>query len=50
MSDITGDLISQAEEINGVKLVIAEVELAEAEQLRTLGDKLRDQLKPSVIF
>lgn len=50
VSDVTGDLISQAEEINGVKLVIAEVELAEAEQLRTLGDKLRDQLKPSVIF
>ena len=36
--------------INGVNVVIAEVKLAEAEQLRSLGDQLRDRLHPAVIF
>ena len=36
------ELIKQAEVVNGVNVVIAEVNLTEAEQMRSLGDDLRD--------
>lgn len=50
VSELGTELVNQAEMINGVNVVIAEVKLAEAEQLRSLGDQLRDRLHPAVIF
>ena len=50
VADVVTDLAAAAEVINDVSLVVAEVDLTEAEQLRSLGDKLRERLQPSVIF
>ncbi|HKM18191.1 MAG TPA: alanine--tRNA ligase, partial [Limnochordia bacterium] len=50
VSDLGAELVSKAEVINGVNVVIAEVNLAEAEQMRSLGDQLRDRLNPAVIL
>lgn len=50
VNDIVDELVKQAESINGIKLVAAEVSLVDAEQLRNLGDRLRDKLTPVVIF
>lgn len=48
--EIVDKLVKQAESVNGTNLVVAEVDLTDAEQLRNLGDRLRDKLAPAVIF
>lgn len=50
VADLGAELIKQAEVVNGVNVVIAEVNLTEAEQMRSLGDDLRDRLNPAVVF
>ncbi|KFO67593.1 alanyl-tRNA synthetase [Smithella sp. SCADC] len=46
----SGDLISQAKEINGVKVLAAEVSIADVKTLRDFGDKLRDKLASGIIL
>jgi hypothetical protein len=46
----SGDLISQAEEINGVKVLAVEVSIADVKTLRDFGDKLRDKLASGIIL
>ncbi|GAB6267592.1 MAG: alanine--tRNA ligase [Smithella sp.] len=46
----SGDLISQAEEINGVKVLAVEVSIADVKTLRDFGDKLRDKLESGIIL
>lgn len=50
VADLGAELVQQAEVIGGINVVIAEVKLAEAEQMRSLGDQLRDRLQPAVVF
>lgn len=44
-----GDLMSQAQDVNGIKLVAAQLDGMDAEGLRMALDKLRDQLGSGVI-
>ncbi len=44
------DLINQAKEIGGVKVLAVEVSIADAKTLRDFGDKLRDRLGSGVIL
>jgi alanyl-tRNA synthetase len=46
----SGDLISRVKEIAGVKVLAAEVSIADAKTLRDFGDKLRDKLGSGVIL
>jgi alanyl-tRNA synthetase len=46
----SGDLISQAKEINGVKVLAVEVSIADVKTLRDFGDKLRDKLESGIIL
>jgi len=46
----SGDLISQAKEIKGVKVLAAEVDIADAKTLRDFGDKLRDKIGSGIIL
>jgi alanyl-tRNA synthetase len=46
----SGDLISRVKEIAGVKVLAAEVSIADAKTLRDFGDKLRDKLVSGVIL
>ena len=46
----SGDLMSQIKEIAGVKVLAAEVSIADAKTLRDFGDKLRDKLVSGVIL
>jgi len=46
----SGDLISQAKEIGGVKVLATEVSIADAKTIRDFGDKLRDKLGSGVIL
>jgi alanyl-tRNA synthetase len=46
----SGDLISQAREIDGVKVLTAEVSIADAKTLRDFGDKLRDKMESGIIL
>jgi len=46
----SGDLISRAKEINGVKTLAAEVAISDAKTLRDFADKLRDKLGSGVIL
>ncbi len=48
-SDQSGDLISKAENINGVKILATEVSGVSAKDLRSLADKLKDKLGTAVI-
>lgn len=48
--NLSEELITQAETIGGVSVVVAEVPANNPEELRELGDKLREKLVPSVIF
>ena len=43
------DLLSQAEEINGARLVAAQVQVDNPKVLRELGDRIKDRLKSGVI-
>jgi len=45
----SGDLVSQAQEIDGIRLVSAQVQVADKGGLRQLGDRLRDSLQSGVI-
>jgi alanyl-tRNA synthetase len=44
-----GDLLSQVQEVNGVKLVAAQVEVPDPASLRDLADNLRERLGSGVI-
>jgi len=46
----TGDLVSAAREVNGVKVLTARVEGADPKELRTLVDDLRDKLGSGVVL
>ena len=46
----SGDLMSKAKEIGGVKVLAAEVSITDAKTLRDFGDKLRDRLGSGVIL
>jgi len=46
----SGDLISQAKEIKGVKVLAAEVDITDAKTLRDFGDKLRDKIGSGLIL
>jgi alanyl-tRNA synthetase len=46
----SGDLMSQVKEISGVKVLAAEVNIADAKTLRDFGDKLRDKMASGVIL
>ena len=46
----SGDLMSRVKEIAGVKVLAAEVSIADAKTLRDFGDKLRDKLGSGVIL
>ena len=48
-SDQSGDLISKAENINGVKILATEVSGVSAKDLRGLADKLKDKLGTAVV-
>ena len=48
-SDQSGDLISKAENIKGVKLLVTEVSGVSAKDLRDLADKLKDKLGTAVV-
>lgn len=43
-------LVSEAEEVNGAFIVVAEVEAEQAEDLRSLGDRIRDRLDPVALL
>src|SRR5690606_24304039 len=44
-----GDLLSQVQEINGVKVIAARVDPADAKVYRTLADQLRDKLQSGIV-
>jgi alanyl-tRNA synthetase len=46
----SGDLLSQAKEIGGVKVLAVEVSIPDARTLRDFGDKLRDKLESGIIL
>ncbi len=50
VGDVFTDLVNDAITVNGVNVVVAEVDLNEADQLRSLGDRLRDQLSPAFVL
>lgn len=49
-SDSIGEFIDQAIEINGVKTIIASVDSMPMNDLRDLGDKLRDKLQSGIVL
>lgn len=44
-----GELLNQVKEVNGVKYIAAAVENMDSENLRELGDRLRDKLQSGVV-
>ena len=46
----SGDLISQARDIGGVKVLAVEVSIADVKTLRDFGDKLRDKMESGIIL
>jgi len=46
----SGDLINQAKEIGGVKVLAVELGITDAKTLRDFGDKLRDKLASGIIL
>lgn len=48
-AEAAGDLHEKASAINGINVLVSSVEAPDAKVLRELGDKLRDQLQPSVV-
>jgi alanyl-tRNA synthetase len=47
-ADIVGELIGGAEQVAGAKVVTREVEVESADELRAIGDRLRDRLGSGV--
>ena len=46
----SADLIDQAREVNGVRVLTAQVEIADVKTLRDFGDKLRDRIGSGIIL
>ncbi|HUN53762.1 MAG TPA: alanine--tRNA ligase [Smithella sp.] len=46
----SGDLMGQVREIGGVKVLAAQVSIADVKTLRDFGDKLRDKLESGIIL
>ncbi|HLE18893.1 MAG TPA: DHHA1 domain-containing protein, partial [Syntrophales bacterium] len=46
----SSDLLSQAKNIKGIRVLAAVVDAADAKTLRDLGDKLRDRLRSGIIL
>ena len=49
-ADVVGDLVSGATDINGAKVIATEVEVVDQDELRALGDQLRDRLGSGVVI
>ncbi len=45
----TGDLLSQAQEVQGIKVLAAQVQASDTNALRDLADRLRDKLGSAVV-
>jgi alanyl-tRNA synthetase len=43
-ADVVGDLISAAEQVNGATIIAREIETESADELRAIGDRLRERL------
>jgi alanyl-tRNA synthetase len=43
-ADVVGDLISAAVAVDGIRVVAVEIEVESSEELRTLGDRLRERI------
>lgn len=43
-ADVVGELVGSATPINGVKVIAREIEVVDAEELRGIGDRLRERL------
>jgi alanyl-tRNA synthetase len=48
-SDVVGRLVEAAATVDGARVVAAEVEVADQDELRALGDQLRDRLGTGVV-
>ncbi len=46
----SGDLMSEVREIGGIKVLAAEVSIADVKGLRDFGDKLRDKMESGIIL
>ncbi len=48
-ADVVGDLVADAVEVGGVRVIASKVEVADQDELRALGDQLRDRLGSGVV-
>jgi alanyl-tRNA synthetase len=48
-ADVVGSLVAEAAEVDGTRVVATEVEVADQDELRALGDQLRDRLGSGVV-
>ena len=48
-ADVVGSLVEEAAQVNGARVVAREVEVADQDQLRALGDQLRDRIGSGVV-
>ena len=49
-AEAAGRLACNAEQINGIRLLAAEIIVADADQLREAADRIREQIKPGVVI
>ncbi|MFW5951956.1 MAG: alanine--tRNA ligase [Gemmatimonadota bacterium] len=48
-ADVVGELVDAATDVDGVRVIATEVQVADQDELRTLGDQLRDRLGSGVV-
>ncbi len=48
-ADVVGSLVAEAAEVDGTRVVATEVEVVDQDELRALGDQLRDRLGSGVV-
>lgn len=48
--DLVEELVKNAEQVANLNLLVTEVDITDHEELRELGDRLRDKLNPAVVF
>jgi alanyl-tRNA synthetase len=48
-ADVVGQLVEEAAPVDGARVIAREVEVADQDELRTLGDQLRDRLGSGVV-
>ncbi len=49
-ADVVGELVSAAVEVDGTRVIARQVEVGDQDQLRALGDQLRDRLGSGVVI